>query len=161
VESLDRPELLGLSPVGWKGEVVWADPGYLLRAKLDYEQRLECIRCLKPIAEEAHADVDLMVVVDRHRPEPGEHEVDERDLSVWMVEEEIVELEPILFEQLQLNVPMKPLCRPDCKGLCPRCGADWNEGPCACAESSGDGRFSALAELKGRLDGHAGRADRS
>jgi uncharacterized protein len=157
VASLDRPELLGLSPVAWKGEVVWADPGYLLRAKLDYRQELACIRCLAPIAEESHSDVDLMIVVDRRHPEPGEEEIDERDLSVWTVEEEVVELEPILFEQLQLNVPMKPLCRPDCKGLCPRCGADWNEGPCACAESPGEGRFPALAQLKGRLDDRADR----
>lgn len=154
VESLERPDLLELSPVSWQGQVFWADPGYLLRAKLDYEQKLACIRCLKPIVEDAHSDVDLMIVVDRRRPEAGEHELDERDLSVWTVEEEVVELEPILFEQLQLNVPMKPLCRPDCKGLCPECGADLNEGSCSCAAKKGS--FAALADLKDRLDEPAG-----
>lgn len=156
IESLERPELVELSPIHWRGEVTFADPGYLLRADVDYEQTLACNRCLKPISEPTGSEIDLMIVVERRRPEAGEQELDERDLNVWTVEEELVELDPILLEQLQLNVPMKPLCRPDCKGLCPSCGADWNEGPCTCAEKPGNGPFSALADLKGRLDGRAG-----
>ena len=69
----------------------------------------------------------------------------EQDLGELYLTEEILETDPILIEQLQLNVPMKPLCRPDCKGLCPDCGADLNEGACSCGSrprSTPAGRLS-------------------
>jgi uncharacterized protein len=47
---------------------------------------------------------------------------------------------------------MKPLCREDCQGLCPVCGADKNTGACSCVESSPDPRWAALAALKSRLE---------
>ncbi len=56
------------------------------------------------------------------------------------------------MEQLELNIPMKPLCRPDCKGLCPTCGADRNETACSCEEPTADSRWAALAALKSRLE---------
>jgi len=151
-EILDRPELLDLGPVAWRGQVVFADPGYFLRARLSYEQTLSCNRCLKPIVERAESDVELMILVERH-PEPGgEHALREKDLGVLYLEDERLETDPILIEQLQLNIPMKPLCRPDCPGLCPICGADRNAGACSCEESSVDPRWAALAELKSRLE---------
>jgi uncharacterized protein len=57
----------------------------------------------------------------------------------------------VLIEQLQLNIPMKPLCRPDCAGLCPTCGADLNQTRCACAKSV-DPRWAGLAVLRDRLE---------
>ena len=151
-ETLDRPELLALGPIEWRGQVVYADPGYFLRARLSYEQTLSCNRCLKPIVEPADADVELMVLVERHPETGSEHALRERDLGELYIEEEVLETDPILIEQLQLNVPMKPLCRADCKGLCPRCGADLNEGACACGETEVDPRWAALAALKSRLE---------
>ena len=153
-EILDRPELLDLGPVSWRGQVVYADPGYFLRARLSYEQTLSCIRCLKPIVEHAQSDVELMVLVEppgKRGEERGEHELKEGDMSVLYLDGEILETRPILLEQLQLNIPMKPLCREDCQGLCPVCGADRNAGACSCEESTADPRWAALAALKGRL----------
>jgi uncharacterized protein len=48
---------------------------------------------------------------------------------------------------LLLSVPMQALCQPDCKGLCPTCGADWNEGPCDCPSEEVDPRWAGLADL--------------
>src|SRR5262249_58603103 len=119
------------SPVRWRGQVVHADPGVFLRAHLSYDQTLSCDRCLQPIHEPVRSDVELMILVSRpfkagsvekgHRGH-GEHELREEDLGAPYVDTEILETRPILFEQLQLNIPMKPLCRPDCQGLCPVCG---------------------------------------
>lgn len=152
LESLDQPEVLSLGPVHWRGQVVFADPGYYLKARLSYEQSLMCNRCLKPIVEHVEPEVELMIVVERPRAVAGEHELKEDELGVLTVAEEVLETDPILLEQLQLNVPMKPLCRPDCRGLCPVCGADRNEGGCSCGEPAGDSRFAALAAFKSRLD---------
>ena len=73
-------------------------------------------------------------------------------MGVLHVAAEVVETEPILLEQLQLNIPMKPLCRPDCAGLCPLCGADLNLGACDCSEPVGDPRWAALAALRDRMN---------
>ena len=151
-ETLDRPELLDLGPVAWRGQVVFADPGYFLRARLSYEQTLSCNRCLKPIVEPAESDVELMILVERHADAGDEHALHEEDLGVLYLEDERLDTDPILIEQLQLNIPMKPLCRADCKGLCPVCGADRNAGACACEESRVDPRWSTLAALKSRLE---------
>jgi uncharacterized protein len=148
-ETLDRYELLALGDVTWRGQVVYADPGYFLRARLSYEQTLSCNRCLKPIVEPTVADVELMILV-QHGPEAeSEHALHEQDLGELYVTEKVFETDPILIEQLQLNVPMKPLCRPDCKGLCQECGADLNEGACSCGTAKVDPRWSALAALMG------------
>jgi uncharacterized protein len=152
LESLEQPEVLSLGPVQWRGQVVFTDPGYYLKARLSYEQTLSCNRCLKPIVDHAEPEVELMVLVERPRAVAGEHELKEDELGVLTVPEELLETDPILLEQLQLNVPMMPLCRPDCQGLCPVCGADRNDGECSCEEPAGDSRFAALAALKSRLD---------
>jgi len=164
-QALDRPELLALGPVAWHGSLVYTDPGYLLRGRLSYDQTLACIRCLRPHVASTSAEVELLVVVEAHHkkaqkpprtsgPAEGEEtELAEGDLDTLVVAEEVLDTRPILIEQLQLNLPMKPLCRPDCRGLCPRCGADLNSGRCACAEPETDPRWAALASLKGRMEG--------
>lgn len=152
-QDLDRPELLALSPVRWQGQVVFADPGFYLKGRLSYEQTLACIRCLTQIVEPTETEVELMVEVLRHgHSTGGERELKETELGLITVEGEILETDPILYEQLQLGIPMKPLCRPDCQGLCPVCGADRNVTACSCAESKGDARWAALAAVYGGLD---------
>jgi uncharacterized protein len=151
-ETLDRPELLDLGPVAWRGQVVFADPGYFLRARLSYEQTLSCNRCLKPIVEHAESDVELMILVERYPEAGSEHALHEQDLGILYLEDERLKMDPILIEQLQLNIPMKPLCRPDCQGLCPVCGADRNAKECSCEEPRADPRWEALAALKSRLE---------
>lgn len=156
-QELDRPELVELSPVHWKGQVIHVDPDFFLRAHLSYEQTLNCNRCLAPIHEPVDSDVELMIRVESPGKGPaahgGEHELKEDDFGTLYVEDEVLETRPILIEQLQLNIPMKPLCTPDCKGLCPTCGIDRNTGSCDCAEETGDPRWAALATLRDRLPG--------
>ena len=154
-QTLERPELVELGPVTWRGQVVHTDPGFFLRATLSYDQTLCCDRCLKPIVEHSEPDVELMILVERGPGGAGEHELHEKDLGVLYLDEEVLQTDPILIEQLQLNVPMKPLCQPDCQGLCPICGADKNAGSCSCAEQTTDPRWAALAALKSRLDGES------
>jgi uncharacterized protein len=74
-------------------------------------------------------------------------EVDEGDLDLFPFDGETIDLEPLLREQFVLAVPYAPLCREDCKGLCPQCGIDLNSGTCAC-EPPIDPRLAALKGLK-------------
>lgn len=63
-------------------------------------------------------------------------------------DDETIDLAETLREELLLALPIAPLCREDCKGLCARCGHDLNEGPCACPQEPKDDRWSGLKNLK-------------
>lgn len=62
-----------------------------------------------------------------------------------------VDFAPLVREDMLLSMPMRQLCRPDCKGLCPICGQNWNEAPCGCEPDAGAGGWAALKDLKDKL----------
>lgn len=150
-EILDRPELVALSPIAWRGSLTFNDPGFLLQGDLAYQQTLTCTRCLKEFEEPANSELRLLVEVGGVAGAPGERELGEDELEVVTVAGDELDTDPLVLEQVLLNLPMKPLCRPDCKGLCPRCGVDRNVEACGCEVASTDPRWSALADLKDRL----------
>lgn len=107
----------------------------------------QCIRCLAPaeapvevaFRDEFHSVVE--VNTGASLPTPDE------DDPFFISESHLVDLGEALREYALIAMPMQPLCREDCKGLCPTCGADLNEGPCDCAEDEGDDRFAVLKKL--------------
>lgn len=147
--SLERSELEELSPVHCEGRISYTDPGHYLRCRLSYRQTLICDRCLGTTEDEVSDLVERLLLTHENRP-ADELELQEQDMNVIHLSGEVFETEPLVVEQLQLNIPMKPLCRPDCAGLCPRCGADLNEGDCGCETETVDPRWAALAQLRDR-----------
>jgi len=153
--ELESPDLLELSPVRWAGEVQFASPGYRLTADVNYHQKLACTRCLAPQEMEVKESFEILIVVDASSEgyeagEGGEHQLSERDLGLYRVETDEVELRPILLEQIQLCIPMRVVCGDDCRGLCPECGTNRNTTPCQC-EPPTDPRWGALAGLRDGL----------
>lgn len=146
-ESLDRPELKELGEISWSGQVAAAPPGYRLQARLDYEQELYCTRCLSPVREPVASTVDLILMVRPAEPTVGEVQLAEQELGLVALDDERLDTTPILIEQIHLNVPMSVLCKPECKGLCPRCGSDLNRNPDCCEAEAVDPRWSALEDL--------------
>jgi uncharacterized protein len=61
-------------------------------------------------------------------------------------------LEDVLREQVLLSLPVRTLCKPDCKGLCPRCGVNRNRQVCSCDAGPSDPRWEALADLRSRIE---------
>ena len=154
-KEIGNPDVLALSPVRWRGEIRFADPGYLLTATYSYQQNLSCDRCLEPVAETVEQSLQLLLMPGKQPPAGGEHVLTEEDLGVVEVEEDDeVDLRPLLIEQIQLNVPMKPLCRADCEGLCAVCGANLNTGACGCEREEIDPRWKALEALRGPKTGN-------
>ncbi len=97
----------------------------------------ECARCLTEITDEKSFDLQELFF------HPGrEMEEDER-----LVDDESIDLEPTLREAVVLNLPFTPLCREDCAGLCPECGANLNDDPDHEHEPDVDPRWSKLVEL--------------
>lgn len=110
----------------------------------------ECRRCLVPVGGTLRADVREM-----YRPRPAGEAPDE-DEETYPLSGELLDLRPLVRDAVLLELPIAPLCRPDCRGLCPTCGADLNEGPCACPAPAGDPRWAALDALRGEPEGGAG-----
>lgn len=151
VAALDREPLVAISPLEMSGEVLRIEGGYALSARLVYEGQLECSRCL--VAYPFQEDDAFSLVLYPRRPESTEEEVEllQEDLDALFYDDPVVPLEPIAEERVQMALPMKPLCRPDCKGLCAGCGKDLNQGPCGCSHEAADPRWEALRALKEKV----------
>jgi uncharacterized protein len=109
---------------------------------------LSCGRCLDPFALPVDATFDLMYHPQSANVGEGELEVEEDDLSTAFYEKDRIDLEQLMREQFQLSLPMKPLCRADCRGLCPVCGTNLNRETCSCTHQWEDPRLAGLRALK-------------
>ena len=156
IAELGREPLVEISPVRFEGEVTRIEPGFSLQGELTYSGRLECSRCLAfyPFEEEER----FSLVLYRRVPQGSEErELEKSDLDVYFYEDAQVAVRPIVEERIQLAVPMKPLCSPECRGLCVQCGADLNQAPCSCAGEVVDPRWEALRALGRSGEGKAPR----
>ena len=80
--------------------------------------------------------------------EEGEIELDYDDLDVGFYSGDQFDLKEVILEQMLIDIPMNPICKEDCKGLCDRCGADLNQEECTCDKDPVDPRFQALKAWK-------------
>ena len=113
--------------------------GILVQGTLHTEVVSECARCLTP------ATVPVTLTLEElytYPPTPD---------AVYFVDDTgILDLAPLLREEAIVSTPMVVLCKPDCAGLCPECGQNWNEGSCDCEQDDIDPRLAVLrAHLKG------------
>jgi uncharacterized protein len=110
---------------------------------------LECSRCLKDFSYHVDTELSIDLAPMKILGTSPEHELDRSELDMEFYQGE--EIEPLDFikEQLLISLPMVPLHRPDCKGLCAVCGTDLNEADCGCRKDGleGFGAFSALKDL--------------
>ncbi len=124
-----------------------------VRGRLSAGLGFECNRCLRPFDLPLEQDLDLFYL-----PHQGDGDVEEEEDEVELEDHEMVvayhdgsrlDLGEMVREQIYLTVPMKRLCREDCKGRCARCGADLNAEACDCPapEAETDPRLAALKKL--------------
>ena len=111
---------------------------------------LDCSRCLEPFLVPVDATFDLRYVPQAQNAGEEEREIRDEDLATAYYREGLLDVTELLREQFQLALPMKPLCREDCRGLCPTCGTNLNQTRCGCAAKWEDPR---LAPLKSLLNG--------
>jgi len=113
------------------------------------EAGFECDRCLAPVAVPIEQSFELRYVPPFQSAE--ERELGEKDLSIGFYQGDVINVDDIALEQIELALPMARLCTEQCRGLCPDCGANLNEGQCACTMRQVDERWAALEELKSKL----------
>ena len=120
-----------------------------LVGRLDAALELGCCRCLEPFPLVIGVDVDLLYLPASDNTGAAEVQIEESDLRTTYYRDDQIDLGQLMEEQFQLVLPMKPLCRADCRGLCSVCGGNRNTTACQCVARCDDPR---LAGLKGLLN---------
>ena len=130
--------------VGLSGSLGRSDRDVVFRGRVVAVVSLSCSRCLAPFRLEVSGECSRIYRPGPLGPRPGEGELKEEDLALTPFDGARINLEEIAEEQLYLMIPLKPLCRESCQGLCPHCGADRNLVSCRCSESSGQSQALSL-----------------
>jgi len=115
-----------------------------LRTRLE----LTCARCLDTVVEEVSRDFDLYYRPMSTITKEEEVHLRQDDTEIGFFEGEGFFLADVLAEQVILSLPMKVICRSDCRGLCPHCGTNLNSEECRCETHAADPRMAPLARLK-------------
>ena len=147
--AADDPLFRGLDfalrgPVLVSGQLTAAGrDSYYWRGRLETAVGATCRRCLAPVVRPIQAPVDILFTEDEQADDPSVYVIPPKTRTL--------DLCPAVREELILAAPGYLLCREDCRGLCPRCGKDLNEGPCDCDPETPDPRWAGLGVLKERI----------
>jgi uncharacterized metal-binding protein YceD (DUF177 family) len=153
-DELGRIELVAIGPVSLDANARKGDlpAEYLADGSTTFTADFLCSRCVEAYPFANSSEFHL-----RFRPRPevsGENdevEITPDELDSEFYTERSVPLRHLASEQIQLAIPMKPLCTESCLGLCPRCGANQNGEGCSCRESASEERWGALAGIRAEL----------
>jgi uncharacterized protein len=126
-------------------------PDIRLKGRFEGNFQVPCARCIEPVEIPLAAEFDLIF-----RPVGADSDAPERSITaseteIGYYQGDSLSLEDVLREQVLLSLPVRTLCKPDCKGLCPRCGANRNQKPCTCDQGPSDPRWEALTGLRSRI----------
>lgn len=141
-------ELEFVSPVAFAGEMEHTAPYFRLNGNVSARVKLMCSRCLTefelslsvPVAEVYTNKQEALPDVDEDSEDFGFDEI-------GFFDGDEVDITSALLKALFLELPMRPLCREDCRGMCPVCGADLNKGECDCSADNIDFRLEKLKTL--------------
>jgi uncharacterized protein len=131
-------EAVGIGEVHLTGELRRAEDGFSFIGDITTIARLPCSRCLEPHDLPLDLHFDLLYTDAPEAPGRGENRIDERSITRAHVDGARIDLGELLAEQVYLGLPLKPLCKADCHGLCPKCGTNLNMGTCGCQEERAD-----------------------
>jgi len=123
-----------------------------VRGRFTAEIQLPCARCLEPVRVPLAAELDQFYRSHKDHRLTGEIELQEKDTEIAFYFGDFIEVSDIIREQVLLGLPMKPICREDCKGLCPYCGKNRNLDACNCHSLFVDPRFAQLLKMKDRMN---------
>jgi uncharacterized protein len=122
-----------------------------VQGRLATRLEMACARCLEPIPQDVKRDFDLLYRPQGSDAGRDEMSVTDAEAEISYYEGEGLPLEDVVREQVLLAAPLKVTCREDCKGLCPHCGKNLNEGQCACTVEEEEPRWAALKEIRNKL----------
>ncbi|MFR1166572.1 MAG: YceD family protein [Adlercreutzia equolifaciens] len=120
------------APVSWSVEATNTGDAILVQGTAAGDATTQCARCLEDVTYGLEGDIEgyFLIGGEEEAETPEDMEGDEFD---FLPDNRKIDLVPLIVAALLLEVPLVPLCDDDCKGLCPQCGANLNEGPCGCS----------------------------
>lgn len=122
--------------------------GVAVRGRFRATVDLACSRCLEAFALPIAESFDVQYLPSQELAGEEEAELSGAELDVVPLAEDRIDVDALLRENLLLSLPVQPVCREGCRGLCPRCGASLNVGPCGCPPERPDPRLHVLAKLR-------------
>jgi uncharacterized protein len=131
-----------------KGEVSNSAAKTDVKGSISAPLEVDCTRCLTPVKKDLDILFDVDFVGKELFPDSKEKHLESADLDTDILEGSELDLTAVAREQLLLNLPETVLCRDECKGICPSCGNNLNEGECSCGDDEIDPRWAALKGLK-------------
>lgn len=143
--DIDNAQLLEegsffLDEVGYQVRFKRQDRRIQAQGSIQTAISLVCVRCLEQFELKIHSRFDI-ILFPKEMIETRSTALDEEELEYIFFENDQVDLEKILVEQVNLFVPFKPVCKADCKGICPGCGANLNRGACPCDQAKNEIKF--------------------
>lgn len=136
------------SDVAVRGEARKNAAGVEVAGSIKGTFNIDCTRCLKAVEMPLDIAFDVSFISQEHVPDDRELQLQQADLSADVLRDDELDLSELAREQILLSLPEQTFCREDCRGLCPVCGIDLNEGECNCRTDEVDPRWSALKGLK-------------
>lgn len=136
-----------VEPIGLAADVHRDRDQFRLVGRVRTTLELTCGRCLESFRMPVDESFDVLYMPHLVEAGEGERQVEDDDVATAFYRDQVIDLGQLMQEQFYLVVPMKPLCREDCRGLCALCGTNLNASPCTCAVSWEDPRLAALRNL--------------
>jgi DUF177 domain-containing protein len=137
-----------VAPVALDLDVFKDKDTFRLKGTVRTTVELPCSRCLEPSRWSVDEPFELTYQPRSALALGEEREISDADFSAAFYEHDEIDLDQLIRERIEMSLPMKPLCRPDCHGLCPVCGMNLNRGACDCKPEWEDPRLAVLKKLK-------------
>jgi uncharacterized protein len=148
--ALEDDRLRILNPPAVSGEIRLQGRRAKVTGKLVAQLQVECDRCLRPVELLVDSRFKLEYLSAEDYQTQQDVELTEEDLDLMVFDGEIIDIDQLVTQELLLAVPAHVLCKDNCKGICPVCGADRNQAECGCESREVDPRWAGLKELVNR-----------
>lgn len=151
-EKISSESINVLSPVHAFVRIDKKESEVIVKGVINCNVEQECSRCLNPLSMDIKSQINVVYHSDKDIIKEGHYELKSDELDTGFYKNDILDIDELLIEQLLLNIPMKPLCSPNCKGLCPKCGIDLNLTQCNCEISEINPQLALLKQLLKRKE---------
>lgn len=145
--SLESSDVHLRDPVEFRARIERSGTTVAVRGTIAATIEVPCVRCLEAAVIDVEEPIDVVVLPASEVPEDEDHELAPTEMDLYYVDERL-DLKAIIWDYLAVTIPIQPLCRPHCSGLCPSCGVNRNNESCECAAEVVDDRLAVLKKLQ-------------
>lgn len=138
------------TPVRLHGQLTKISEQVYFQGNVGGTMELLCSRCLESVGDQFAVTIRVVYLPPSSQAaaESTERLDTSDELDLYIHDGIMIDLQPFIYDQVVLAIPMQPLCRPECAGLCPLCGGNKNEVSCACQDEEINPRFALLKQLQ-------------